>query len=62
MASGPISQTYNPDDYRLPLTAEQEQELIDAATLEAYFREPAYWETLEGFQEAFNWMVDFPIE
>lgn len=57
-----ISQTYNPDDYRLPLSEEQEQELIDAAILEGYFRMPAYWQTAEGIEEVVNWMVDFPLD
>jgi hypothetical protein len=33
---------YNPDAYRLPLTAAQEEELIDAATLENLMRHPEY--------------------
>jgi hypothetical protein len=37
-----ISRDYNPDNYRLPLTNAQEQELIDAATLEDLMRNPRY--------------------
>lgn len=33
---------YNPDEYRLPLSAEQEQSLIDAATLEYLMSHPGY--------------------
>ena len=39
---------YDPNAYRLPLTAAQEEELINTATLEFLMRHPEYKHTLNA--------------